>query len=50
MAPIRVALVGAAGETGTSIVNGLLDAGGFVSNDNLDLQSSLTKTFRTLLH
>ena len=30
MPAVRVALVGASGETGTSIVNGLFEAGGFV--------------------
>ena len=31
MAPAKVGLVGAAGETGNSILNGLIDEGGFVS-------------------
>lgn len=31
MAPLKIGIVGAAGETGTSIVNGLLEAGDVVS-------------------
>ena len=30
MPPVRVAVIGAGGETGGSIVNGLFEAGGFV--------------------
>ena len=30
MAPIQVAIIGAAGQTGSSIVDGLLEAGNFV--------------------
>lgn len=32
MAPVKVLLIGATGETGRSIANGLLEAGGFVCN------------------
>lgn len=33
MAPVKVLLIGATGETGRSIANGLLEAGGFVCSD-----------------
>lgn len=43
MAHVKVALVGAAGETGTSIVNGLLEAGSFVRPSDLDLPCLLPR-------
>lgn len=46
MSPTRVALVGAAGETGTSIVNGLVEAGGFVRASD----PSMPFSFFTLLY
>lgn len=43
MAPVKVLLIGATGETGRSIANGLLEAGGFVCNLLVDFRTPLPR-------